>query len=298
MGDLSVDSLLERCNFPQETTAGDCAVSGGPDSLTLLILAVHQGLDVTAWHVDHGLREGSSGEGKKVAEAADRLGAKSNLVTVSVSDGPNLEARARDARREALPKDVLTGHTADDQAETVLLNLLRGAGLPGTAGIGEPHRRPLLDIRREETLWLCSHLGFEPIRDPMNEDPRFTRSRVRHEVIPLLSEVFGRDPVPLLTRHSDHAREANELLNDLIRDIDPTDTRSLSKSPEPIVRLVIHRWLTESRQGIAPESAAVERVLTVVKHEARATDVGDGDRVERSNGKLRFSSATNPIKSG
>ena len=132
----------------------------------------------------------------------------------------------------------------------------------------------------------------------MNEDPRFTRSRVRHEVIPLLSEVFGRDPVPLLTRHSDHAREANELLNDLIKDIDPTDTRSLSKSPEPIVRLVIHRWLTESRQGIAPESAAVERVLAVVNHEARATDVGDGDRVERSNGKLRFSSASNPIKSG
>ena len=298
MDDLSVDSLLERCNFPQGNTVVDCAVSGGPDSLTLLILAVHQGLDVTAWHVDHGLREGSSAEGEKVAEAADRLGAKSNLVTVSVTDGPNLEARARDARREALPKDVLTGHTADDQAETVLLNLLRGAGLPGTAGIGEPHRRPLLGIRREETLWLCSHLGFEPIRDPMNEDPRFTRSRVRHEVIPLLSEVFGRDPVPLLTRHSDHAREANELLNDLIKDIDPTDTRSLSKSPEPIVRLVIHRWLTESRQGIAPESAAVERVLAVVNHEARATDVGDGDRVERSNGKLRFSSASNPIKSG
>ena len=298
MDDLSVDSLLERCNFPQEKTVVDCAVSGGPDSLTLLILAVHQGLDVTAWHVDHGLREGSSAEGEKVAEAADRLGAKSNLVTVSVTDGPNLEARARDARREALPKDVLTGHTADDQAETVLLNLLRGAGLPGTAGIGEPHRRPLLGIRREETLWLCSHLGFEPIRDPMNEDPRFTRSRVRHEVIPLLSEVFGRDPVPLLTRHSDHAREANELLNDLIKEIDPTDTRSLSKSPEPIVRLVIHRWLTESRQGIAPESAAVERVLAVVNHEARATDVGDGDRVERSNGKLRFSSASNPIKSG
>ena len=298
MDDLSVDSLLARCNFPQENTVVDCAVSGGPDSLTLLILAVHQGLDVTAWHVDHGLREGSSAEGEKVTEAAARLGAKSNLVTVSVTDGPNLEARARDARREALPKDVLTGHTADDQAETVLLNLLRGAGLPGTAGIGEPHRRPLLGIRREETLWLCSHLGFEPIRDPMNEDPRFTRSRVRHEVIPLLSEVFGRDPVPLLTRHSDHAREANELLNDLIKDIDPTDTRSLSKSPEPIVRLVIHRWLTESRQGIAPESAAVERVLAVVNHEARATDVGDGDRVERSNGKLRFSSASNPIKSG
>ena len=142
MDDLSVDSLLERCNFPQENTVVDCAVSGGPDSLTLLILAVHQGLDVTAWHVDHGLREGSSAEGEKVAEAADRLGAKSNLVTVSITDGPNLEARARDARREALPKDVLTGHTADDQAETVLLNLLRGAGLPGTAGIGEPHRRP------------------------------------------------------------------------------------------------------------------------------------------------------------
>mgnify|MGYP001294022554 CR=1 FL=1 len=106
MDDLSVDSLLKRCNFPQENIVVDCAVSGGPDSLTLLILAVHQGLDVTAWHVDHGLREGSSAEGEKVAEAADRLGAKSNLVTVSVTDGPNLEARARDARREALPKET------------------------------------------------------------------------------------------------------------------------------------------------------------------------------------------------
>ncbi len=298
MGDLSIASLLERCTFPPKNTVVDCAVSGGPDSLALLALAVHHGLDVTAWHVDHGLREESAAEGHRVAEAADLLGAKSRLVTVSVSPGSNLEARARDARRDILPAEVLTGHTADDQAETVLLNLLRGAGLPGTAGIGDPHRRPLLRIRKEETRWVCNHLDLNPIKDPMNEDPRFTRVRVRNEVIPLLSEVFERDPVPLLTRHSDRVREAVELLNDQIKDIDPTDTRSLSKFPEPIVRLVVHRWLTDQRKGIAPEYAAVERVLDVVKHEARATDVGDGDRVERSNGKLRFSSASNPIKSG
>ncbi|MCH1513620.1 MAG: tRNA lysidine(34) synthetase TilS, partial [Acidimicrobiales bacterium] len=155
---MSIDlfsELQDRCVFPPSGTEVDCAVSGGADSLALLLLAVNSGLKVTAWHVDHGLRETSSDEGRMVFEVATDLGVKAHCVKAFIEDGPNLEARARDARRKVLPSQVLTGHTADDQAETVLLNLLRGSGVQGAAGIGEPHRRPILDLRRSETKSLC-----------------------------------------------------------------------------------------------------------------------------------------------
>ena len=126
----------------------DCAVSGGPDSTALLVLAVAAGLDVTCWTVNHSLRPPSADETQLVARTAASLGVSTTIVDGPVDDGPDLEQRARDVRRAVLPDGVLTGHTADDQAETVLLNLLRGAGVPGTAGIGDPVRRPLLALRR------------------------------------------------------------------------------------------------------------------------------------------------------
>ena len=124
-----------------------CAVSGGADSLGLLVLAVDAGCTVTAVHVDHGLRAGSAAEADVVRAAADRFGAGFRSLSVAVAPGPNLEARARRARYEALPPDALVGHTADDQAETVLLNLIRGAGLDGLAGMA-PGRRPIRALRR------------------------------------------------------------------------------------------------------------------------------------------------------
>ncbi|MCB1016512.1 MAG: 7-cyano-7-deazaguanine synthase, partial [Acidimicrobiales bacterium] len=93
-----------------------CAVSGGPDSLALLALAVAAGLEVTAVHVDHGLRPGSGREAEVVEAAAERFGARFSARRVTVVEGPNLEARARAARYAALPPDACTGHTADDQA--------------------------------------------------------------------------------------------------------------------------------------------------------------------------------------
>ena len=125
------DDLLARCTFPPDLGPVSCAVSGGADSLALLVLARHAGLEATAVHVDHGLRPGSAAEADVVAAAAQRLGAGFRAVQAAVEPGPNLEARARAARYAVLPSDVLTGHTADDQAETVLLNLLRGSGSTG-----------------------------------------------------------------------------------------------------------------------------------------------------------------------
>lgn len=283
---VPVVELLERCRFPPPGTEVDCAVSGGPDSTALLVLAVEAGLVVTAWHVDHGLRSGSSAEGAMVARLAAGLGATARCMEATVDDGPNLEARARDARRAVLPPGVLTGHTADDQAETVLVNLLRGAGVPGAAGIGSPERRPLLALRRRETRALCEDLGIQPLADPMNDDPRFVRNRIRHEVLPLLADVSGRDPIPLLARHAMRAAEATHLLSGLVADVDPTDVQALAELPDDLVRLALRGWLTRGADGLPPDSASVERVLDVARGRIRATEVVGGYRVVRSAGRL------------
>ena len=286
VGGVPVVELLERCRFPPPGTEVDCAVSGGPDSTALLVLAVEAGLVATAWHVDHGLRSGSSAEGAMVARLASGLGATARCMEATVDDGPNLEARARDARRAVLPPGVLTGHTADDQAETVLVNLLRGAGVPGAAGIGSPERRPLLALRRRETRALCEDLGIQPLADPMNDDPRFVRNRIRHEVLPLLADVSGRDPIPLLARHAMRAAEATHLLSGLVADVDPTDVRALAELPDDLVRLALRGWLTRGADGLPPDSASVERVLDVARGRIRATEVVGGYRVVRSAGRL------------
>ena len=284
---MEAADLLARCAFPSPGATVDCAVSGGPDSLALLVLAVEAGLMVTAWHVDHGLRPGSDAEGDRVAVVADSLGAAAVSVTAMVGDGPNLEARAREARLDALPDGVLTGHTADDQAETVLLNLLRGSGVHGSAGIGDPGRRPLLGLRRSETRALCVACGLEPLDDPMNDDPRFVRNRIRNEVLPLLAEVSDRDPVPLLARHAGLAGEAVVLLDALIADIDPTDARTLAMLSPELARLALRGWLTGLLGGRPPDAAAIDRVFDVAGGLVRATEGAGGLRIERSRGRLR-----------
>lgn len=288
MNNNLISELQAKCAFPPPKTEVDCAVSGGADSLALLLLAVDAGLEVTVWHVDHGLRPDSAHEGEMVSEVAKSMGVKSHCLQAFVEDGPNLEARARDARRSVLPPQILTGHTADDQAETVLLNLLRGSGVQGSSGIGEPTRRPLLNLRRSETKKLCALEKLEPVDDPMNLDPRFTRNRLRNEVIPLLAEVAGRDPVPLLARHAYLAYEATGILSDLIEGLDITQVKSVKKVPDPVVRLAIQDWLT-GNLGFPADSASVNRVFQIVRGEIRGTEIPGGFRVDRSEGKVRFS---------
>ena len=198
--DPVVAGLLARCTFPPAGTSLVCAVSGGPDSTALLALAVAAGCRATAVHVDHGLRPGSAAESQVVAGAAARFGARFRSERVVVADGPNLEARARAARHRVLGRGAATGHTADDQAETVLVNLLRGAGVHGLAAMRAGATHPILDLRRAETVALCEQLGLEPVRDPSNEDPRFVRNRVRAELLPRCSDIAGRDVVPVLAR--------------------------------------------------------------------------------------------------
>ena len=281
----TIDALLPRCRFPAAGTEVTSAVSGGADSLALLVLAVAAGARVTAVHVDHGLRAGSGDEADVVADAAERFGAAFRAVRVQVAPGPNLEARARAARYAALPADVLTGHTADDQAETVLLNLLRGAGLDGLAGMRSA-RRPLLGLRRSETRALCADLGLRPVEDPSNDvagvppqpgaprapSParRHRRARRRHgprppgRGAPRRGRPRGRRSRPPST---------------------PPTPRALAAAPVALARRAVRRWLAGEHP---PDGAAVERVLAVARGERRACEVAPGLRVERHQQRLRL----------
>lgn len=287
-----------RLEIPPDVTAPVVvACSGGADSLALLVLAVDAGLDPVAVHVDHGLREGSDREADVVADAAARLGARFDARRVVVATGANLEARARAARYDALERArvehaataVLVAHTADDQAETVLLNLLRGSGASGLAGM--PARRgrivrPLLGARRPELTAVCAERGLTPVSDPSNEDLAFRRNRIRHEVMPLLARVAGRDLTPLLVRQAEVLRTESDFLDDLARAAWPGEAgaraRDLSALPLPLARRAVRCWLGPPW----PSLEEVDDVLAVAGGERRAVDLAGGRRVRRSGGVM------------
>ena len=285
-------SLLDRCTFPAPGTRVTCAVSGGADSLALMVLAIEAGCDVTAVYVDHGLRDGAARDGDVVAAAAQRFGAHFETHSINVDFDSNVEARARHARFELLPDDVLTGHTADDQAETVLINLMRGAGLDGLAGMSAT-RHPILQLRRHETHELCSEVNLEPVFDVTNNDMRIVRNRVRQQVIPLLNEISGRDVVPVIARQASLIREDAHLLDLFAAEIDPTDAKAVSQAQPVLGRRALRSWLrTElDDEEHPPDAAAIERVMAVARNEAKATDVIGGVRVLRTAQRLRIEQA-------
>jgi tRNA(Ile)-lysidine synthase len=173
----------------------------------------------------------------------------------------------------------------DDQAETVFVNLLRGAGLDGLAAMRPGPAHPLLAVRRSQTHALCAAWGLDPVQDPSNSDRRFVRNRIRHELLPLASAIAGRDLVPLLARQAGVLADEADLLDELAAAIDPSDAGALAAAPGPLARRATRRWL----RGPAPhppDLAAVERVLAVARGQLRATDVAPGVRVRRSRGTL------------
>jgi tRNA(Ile)-lysidine synthase len=273
------------------------ACSGGPDSVALLALAGDAGLVPVAVHVDHGLRATSGDDVERVRAIAGALGVETLVVRVDVAIGGNLEARARAARHDALEDAraevgasvVMLGHTQDDQAETVLLNLLRGSGASGLGGMA-PRRdtfvRPLLGLRRADTHSICASLGIEVLHDPMNDDRAFRRVAIRHDVLPVLSSVAERDLVPVLARQSDVFREEALFLDELAAATWPTQAGAgaadLCAMSPVLARRAVRRWL-----GAPPPSQAeVGRVLDVACGRSRATELAGGRVVHRSGGLL------------
>lgn len=279
---------LPDCRFPAEPPrAVVCGVSGGADSAALLALtriwAAPLDVGVVAVHVDHGIRPGSHVEADRVRELCGLLGAGFKTATVVVPEGSNLEARARDARHAVLGPNTFLGHTADDQAETVMLHLMRGGALDALAAM-RSDRRPLLGLRRSDTEAVCEAIGYEPFMDPSNNDPRFLRNRVRHELLPLMDDISSRDVTPLLARASSLAAEDSDVLTELAAAIDPTDAKALRDAPVALARRAIREWL---RDGVPPDAAAVDRVLGVALGEMSSTQVMGSRTVRRTRGRLR-----------
>jgi tRNA(Ile)-lysidine synthase len=198
-------------------------VSGGGDSVALLYLlaslAASWRLSLHVLHVDHQLRAGSSAEGDVVRRVAAELGVPAEVVKVRVAPGGSPEAAARHARYRALSEcadrvgahRIALGHTADDQAETVLMRLLEGAGVRGLAGIPVARGRiirPLLGARRDTLRALLDEVGLAWIEDPSNGDRRFLRNRVRHDLLPLLERTYNPAIAEALARVARLARAA------------------------------------------------------------------------------------------
>ncbi len=237
------------------------ALSGGPDSLALAAAAASV-RPTTALIVDHGLQPGSNVVARSAAEQATSLGCVgAQIIPVQVGTAGGPEGAARTARYAALEAaragaPVLIGHTLDDQAETVLLGLGRGSGPRSIAGIrpyDTPWCRPLLGLRRADTEAACAELGVTPWRDPHNDDPRFTRVRLRAEVLPLLEEVLGGGVAEALARTATALRSDGDLL-DALADQALAGSRAaaggpglpvaaLTALPEPIRLRVIRGWL-------------------------------------------------------
>ena len=191
---------------------------------------------------------------------------------------------------------VLRGQDGDtdDLAETVVLHLVRGAGLDGVASMARPRvggvRRPLLGLRRSETEALCADLGLTPIVDVMNSEPRFRRVRVRNEVMPLLADVAGRDVAALLARHAVVTADEVALLDDLSAEIDPAAPWALRDAPPALARRAVRRWLLANRvgDGRSVDAATVDRILSVAAGHSEACDVTIGWRVHRRAGVIRL----------
>jgi len=223
---------------------GIVAISGGPDSTYLALALASSGCSIRLAHLDHAMRDDHQQEAAWVRRFAELQ--QLPLTQGALQPGTRSEADARQARYAFLERVALetgarwvaTGHTADDQAETLLLRLARGAGLRGMAGIS-PERaiswgssvrlvRPLLALRRDEIRRSLAEGGVAAYEDPSNADPAFARNRIRAELMPRLGPL-----IPRLGRLADRSREQGLRVDRLARErlaqitLDPTRDPSL-----------------------------------------------------------------------
>lgn len=251
--------------FARDHAAGEgrwcVALSGGPDSLALAAVSATV-LPTTALIVDHGLQPDSAQVASAARAQAISVGCSdAKVIRVHVGNVGGPEAAARQARYRALEEaragaPVLLAHTLDDQAETVLLGLGRGSGPRSMAGM-RPHDppwcRPLLGVRRELTVSACAELGLTPWQDPHNTDARFTRVRLRTEVLPLLEDVLGGGVAGALSRTATALREDTDTLDGLAAEVlaglgedgryESLPAAALAGLPAAIRRRVIREWL-------------------------------------------------------
>lgn len=241
----AVRELLSSVANPDELVL--VGLSGGADSLALAAATAFEapklGLRAGAVIVDHGLQAGSAQVAQRAAEQARALELDPVVirpVEVIAADGPEADARtARYAALEAVRTEVgaswvLLAHTLDDQAETVLLGLTRGAGatsLAGMAPVTGTLLRPLLGIRRAQTVAACAGAQLEAWSDPHNEDWAYTRVRIRRDVLPVLERELGPGVAEALTRTADQLRDDTAVLDAMAAETLPQVTLGLLGEP-------------------------------------------------------------------
>jgi tRNA(Ile)-lysidine synthase len=319
--------------FSDETVI--VAVSGGADS-TALLLALHElrsahklSVTICVAHLDHRLRKSSAKDAKWVAGLAEKLGypcvvGRSKVAEIARSNSDNLEQAAREARYEFLErtakrkgaKYVLTGHTMDDQAETVLMRFMRGSASSGLGGmellrpIGKKSSiklvRPLLLARRSETENYCRLRKTEFLSDEMNDDQKFARVKVRQQLLPLMQS-FNNRIVEAISRTAAQLREDSDVLvnnsDALLKEAavldhldDETETpvldvKVLAAAPAALRRRALRQWISEargsSRRLEMVHMLAVEKLLEGTAG-GRVAELPGGSRVRRIRNRLKF----------
>jgi tRNA(Ile)-lysidine synthase len=302
--------------------------SGGPDSVCLLYSLWHLRrlfkIRLAVFHFDHRLRPGSAKDAAYVRTLAQRLKLPFHLREAEdePEKGRSVEAWARLARLRAA-NDVrrgigaacwAEGHTLDDQAETVLLNLVRGSGLEGLGGIDPGHGvrsrwvQPLIEVERSEVEAFCRALRLRPRRDPMNEDRRYLRAAIRHEVMPVLERATGRSVSASIARTAELLRrDRDELFAATARaTLDVVDGRrgsdvridvaKLRALPDPVASRVIRlaAYNLMSTDWAAPWTKdAIDAVLDLAKgRPGRRRDLPEGLKAVREKEYVRVSRAS------
>ncbi len=285
------ESMAARLVVPDGPTA--VGLSGGADSAALLWLLAERGGDVVAIHVFHGL-PASSMMSTAAGQVAARCGIR--LEMAFVEPGAASEAELRRVRLAALvetagDRPVLLAHTADDQAETVLMRILRGTGIDGLAGI--PPRRdrihhPLLGVTRRETLELAALAGLPYRHDPANEDRAVLRNRLRLEVLPLVEETVGGSPRESLRRLAATASEVSGFLATFADRVPRQGRNGWRRLPigalkavgDVVAAAAIRAACIELAGPYPPDREVVLRVLEVVHGRSSGTEIPGQLRAE------------------
>ncbi len=285
-----------------------CCVSGGADSMALLfamcLLKKKLGVQVCAAHFNHGLRgEESDGDAAFVRDFCRDYGIPLYEQKQQVKPGKKgLEAACRDARYaffETLPGKIATAHTADDNAETLLLHLIRGTGLKGLGGITPVNGRiirPMLMTTRARVLAFLQEYHIPFVEDSSNQTDDFLRNRIRHHVMPLLKQENPRLPENL-SAAAQRLRRDEAALDKISREAETREVERL-RSLEPALRSRVLGRLLEGWGVKEPEAehiAALEALVFSPKPSARAS-FPNGVRVERCYGALQKAQDSPPLE--
>lgn len=285
-----------------------CAISGGADSVALLfamyLLREKLRIALEAAHFNHNLRGDESQRDEEfVRQLCDRLDIPLHVGTGCIEAGKKgLEAAARDARYAyllSLGGKIATAHTANDNAETVLMHLVRGTGLKGLGGIVPMNGRlirPMLNVTRQEVLAFLAEYNLSFVEDSSNNSDRFLRNRLRHNVMPLLE---GENPslVENLSAMALRLRKDDQLLEELAQDSATVNVTKLRALPESLRSRVIVNFLKNGgvREPEAEHIDAIGRLIDSDKPSARIM-LGNGINVARRYDTIEFQESVEELE--